>query len=291
MSSYIHVNGELVPENEAVVHVRDRGFLYGDGLFETLRAYHGTVYAWDKHWRRFCRGSELIQLDHGLESTDVLSQIEATLEANNQSEAYIRFSVTRGRQVGRLAPTTGVPPTVVIMTEELPTGGDGGTPVWDAAATCKISTYRHTPADVLPPSVKSHNYLNGILAKMEARRENADEALLLDQDGFLTEGTVTNVFLVVDGILHTPSLDAHPVLPGVTRSIVLELAKDRDIPLEVGTVSPALLGDANEVFLTNTTWEVRPVRQIGDHQFETGAITTTLADAYTERVERLCYGR
>ncbi|ELY24378.1 branched chain amino acid aminotransferase apoenzyme, partial [Halogeometricum borinquense DSM 11551] len=216
-----HVNGELVRASEATVNVRDRGFMYGDALFETLRAYGGDIFRWEAHANRLAEGAEILELDHGLSNAELKRRVDETLAANELSDAYVKLSVTRGVQPGKLNPDPEVDPTVVIQVKPLPRGGRGSDPVWDAPATLQTVKTRRVPDRAIPSRAKTHNYLNGILARLELRVTDADEAVMLDGDGALAEGATSNLFFVRNNALHTPSLDG-PVLPGITRAEVLD---------------------------------------------------------------------
>lgn len=282
-----HVNGRLVPADSATVSVADRGFQYGDAAFETLRAYGGTLFKWNAHLKRLQGTCETLGMPDVVPA-DLQERVEQTLEANDLEDAYVRVSITRGIQPGALTPQPDVDPTVVVLVKELPRAGVNGEPRWDGPAVLEtVETRRNHPA-AIPPGLKTHNYLNGILARLELRNEDgsvdADDALLLDTEGYVAEGTTANVFFVEDGVLHTPSLDG-PILAGVTRSVVLDLAAELDIPVETGRYRPARLADGDELFLTNTTGEVWPVGQLDDQEFEVGPVTERLAAAYDELVE------
>jgi branched-chain amino acid aminotransferase len=285
-----HVDGELVPAAEATVSVRDRGFMYGDAAFETLRAYGGSVFAWDAHARRLAGTCELLQLDHGLSTADLRERVDETLAANDLSEAYVRLSVTRGVQPGKLTPAPEVDPTVVVIVKQLPRGGREGDPVWHGPATVQTVKTRRVPDRAIPARAKTHNYLNGILARLELRVTSADEALVLDSGGNVAEGATSNVFFVSDDALCTPSLDG-PVLPGVTRDVVLDLAHEEGIPVREGAFTPDDVRGAAEVFLTNTTWELRPVATVDGIDCGGGPVTTLLSRLFDQRVEREHYGR
>ena len=289
MSDFLHVDGELVSRDERHLSALDRGFRYGDAVFETFRVYGGTPYAWERHLDRLERSAATIRLYHGIGREDLRDRVEETLAANELQEAYLRLSISRGVQPGTLEPRQEVDPTVVIQVEPLPRGGVEGTAVWDRPIDCTIGDTQRVPAEAIPAHIKSHNYLNGILATIEARDAGVDQAILLDADGMLTEATTANLFFVTDGVLHTPSVEEVPVLPGITREDVLELADTMDIPTERGRWKPTVLHRADEVFLTNTTWEVRPVRSIDDTSYPVGSVTDQLRRAYTARIERLCY--
>lgn len=283
-----HVAGELVEEHEATVNVADRGFQYGDAAFETLRAYNGTLFKWDAHLERLQNSCDGLGMPDAIPA-DLEGRVHETLEANDLGDAYVRVSITRGIQPGKLTPQVDVDPTVVIIVKELPRAGVHGEPRWDAPAVLETVETRKVNPSAIPPDLKTHNYLNGILARLELREPDgsvrADDALLLDEDGFVAEGTTSNVFFVDDGVLYTPSLEG-PILPGVTRSVVLDLAEDADIPTEHGRYRPERLHDADELFITNTTGEVWPVAELDGREIGGGPVTETLAGAFDELVEQ-----
>ena len=282
-----HLDGDLVPASEATVSVDDRGFRYGDGAFETLRAYGGTVFEWEAHADRLEATCETLELEHGLSRRDLRRRIEETLAANDLEDAYVRLSITRGVQPGKLTPDPAVDPTVVVYAKPLPRGGLEGEPVWDGPATVETVETRRIPDEAIPAAAKTHNYLNGILARNELSAA-ADEALLSDLEGTVAEGTTSNVWFVADGTLHTPTTDLS-VLPGITRRVVLELAEEIDLSVREGRYDPEALYTAEEVFLTNTTWEIRPVTAVDGVDLEVGPLTERLSRAFDERVERACY--
>jgi len=256
-----HVDGDLVATDEATVNVRDRGFLYGDAAFETMRAYGGDVFEWEAHMDRLTETCEVLGLDYGLSDRELRDRVDETLAANELREAYIRLSITRGIQPGKLTPDESVDPTVVVIVSELPRGGRGSQPVWDGPATLQTVKTKRVPDASIPARAKTHNYLNGILARLELRVTGADEAMMVNTEGHITEGATSNLFFVRDNALRTPSLDG-PVLPGITRHMVLELARDEGIPVEEGQYTPEEIRSADEVFLTNSTWELRPVETV-----------------------------
>ncbi|TQQ82131.1 aminotransferase class IV [Halonotius roseus] len=314
-----HVDGELVPAEEASVNVRDRGFQYGDAAFETMRAYGGEIFAWEAHADRLAETCSVLQLDHGISDDELRARIDETLAANELRDAYVRLSITRGVQPGKLTPAETVDPTVVIIVKPLPRGGSDGQPVWDEPATLQTVKTKRVPDSAIPARAKTHNYLNGILARLELRVTEADEAIMLDTDGHVAEGATSNLFFVRDNALRTPSLDG-PVLPGITRRVVLDIADDEGIPVETGQYTPDDIRNADEVFLTNSTWEIRPVDVVdgleisGDEGVDgneqrsgddgdiasdgsdadplasAGPVTTLLARLFAARVEREYYG-
>lgn len=281
------VNGEVVPADEAVVNVRDRGFLYGDGAFETMRVYGGSVFAWDAHLDRLDRTCEILSMDHGIERDQLHEWVHLALEANEVSEAAVRLSITRGVQPGKLTPATTVDPTVVVIVRPLERGGTQGTSTWSDPAQVRMVEVAKIPDEALPARAKTHNYLNGILARLELE-EGDDEALLCDLEGNLMEGTTSNVFVVDDGTIFTPST-AGPVLPGITRETVIDLAETLEISLEETTLTPKALFTADEAFLTNSTKEIWPIGTVDGQEIGGGPITEDLQTSFNERIESQHY--
>jgi branched-chain amino acid aminotransferase len=277
-----HVDGDLVPADEATVSVRDRGFMYGDAAFETLRAYGGSIFEWDAHVDRLRRTCEAIGLDHGLPDDDLHDRVLETLDANDLGDAYVKLSITRGVQPGKLSPDPEVDPSVVVIVSELPRGGVGGTDVWDDPAAVETVPTRRVPDAAIPAGAKTHNYLNGILARLDLH--DADEALVRDVEGYVAEGATSNVFFVREDGLHTPTTDG-PVLPGITREVVLELAREEEIPVHTGWYDPADVREATEAFLTNTTWEIRPIETADGIAVGGGPVTDLLRTRFDRLVE------
>ena len=292
-----HVDGELVPATDATVSVRDRGFLYGDAAFETLRAYGGELFEWEAHGRRLAETCDVLGFDHGLSDGVLRDRVDETLAANGYAEAAVRLSVTRGIGSGPLGPgvdpgtgtETGTEPTVVVLVDELPRGGRESDPVWDGPATLQTVKTRRVPDRAVPARTKTHSYLNSVLARRELRVTGADEALVLDADGYVTGGAASTVFFVDDDALCTPSLDG-PVYPGVTREVVVDLARDEGIPVREGRFTPDDVRSAAEVFVASTAWELRPVAAVDGIDCGGGPVTTLLSRLFDERVERACYG-
>jgi branched-chain amino acid aminotransferase len=284
-----NVDGELVDRKEATVSVDDRGFRYGDGAFETCRAYGGTVFLWGKHRERLEQTCETLGMREAVPG-DLRARIDETLAANDLAEAYVRVSVTRGVQPGKLTPDEDVDPTVVVYVKPLPAGGTDGEAVWDDPATVESVATRRIPDSALPADAKTQNYLNGILARLELRESErgADESLMCDLDGYVAEGATSNLFFVDDGTLMTP--EAGSILPGITRGTVLELADWIDVPSETGRYTVGDVRRAEEAFLTNTTWEIRPIARLDGAAVGGGPVTDRLRRAYDETVDRRCYG-
>jgi len=289
-----HVDGDLVPAAEATVSVEDRGFAYGDAAFETMRAYGGGPFRWEAHADRLADTCETLGLDHGIADAELKRRVDETLAANDLADAYVKLSITRGVQPGTLDPKPEVDPTVVVIAKPLPRGGVGSEPVHGGPAALQTTKTRKAADRAIPAAAKTHNYLNGILARLELRVTGADEALMLDPDGNVAEGATSNLFFVDGTALKTPSLDG-PILPGVTRATVIEVAESEGIPVENGTYAPDAVRDADEVFLTNSTWEIRPVATVdgiavdGDGEGVAGPLTTLISRLYDRRIEERHY--
>jgi branched-chain amino acid aminotransferase len=277
---YIFLNDRIVPANEAKVSVYDHGFLYGDGVYETMRAYNGIVFMRERHLERLGRSASLIRLMMPGERA-IGEAIHETLAANDLSDAYVRVTLSRGKGPIGLDPDLCKDPTLVVIAEKF-----SGYPPARYAEGVKV-TLAETPRnlkDAIDPRIKSLNFLNNILAKIEAKDRGADEAFMLNSEGFLAEGTVCNIFFVRKGGLCTPSVDAG-ILDGITREIVIGLAEKNGIKVEEGLFRPDDLLQADEVFFTNTSSEVMPVGRVDDMTFTVGEVTIRLRLLYQKEVE------
>jgi branched-chain amino acid aminotransferase len=287
-----HVDGDLVPADEATVSVRDRGFMYGDSAFETLRVYGGDPFEWTAHRERLQRTAETLGFGDAVPE-NLRDRVDETLAANDFDDAYLKISVTRGVQPGKLTPDPDVDPTVVVYVSPLPRGGVDGESVWDGPATVQTVRTRRPPDESLPADAKTHNYLPGVLARLELQRAAtdefaADEAVMRTTDDSLAEGATSNLFFVDEGVLKTPSTDL-PILPGVTRSVVIDLAESEGFSVRTNRYTLDDLREADEVFLTNSTWEIRPVTGVDGIDVGVGPMTKLLSRLFDERIEREHY--
>jgi branched-chain amino acid aminotransferase len=274
------IDGKVVSEDAAKVPVLDHGFLYGDGVFEGMRAYGGRLFRLEDHLRRLAGGARALALEipGGIEA--VRRIVLETALAHGQPDAYLRLIVSRG--VGELGvdPTTCPEPRIVCIA--------AGIRIYPAAKLAEgisliTSSWRRPGADVLDPSVKSLNYLNNALAKLEARQRGADECLLLNARGSVAEASVANVFAVRDGELVTPPA-TDGALPGITRATVLELARELGYAAAERTLGRAELFAADEVFLTGTGARIVPVSSLDGRRIGApGAVTKRILDAFDQR--------
>jgi 4-amino-4-deoxychorismate lyase len=282
--NYVWLNGKLVPENKAVVSVMDHGFLYGVGVFETLRVYAGHPFLLKDHVDRLSRGLQLLRIRPPLSSHEWAEAIRQLLDASGLRDAYVRISVTGGAVGPGLSARQYDEPTTVIFARPLPKW-----PEW-MYTVGKTVEVLDIPRQVQggTASLKSHNYLNSVLARLEmGERFPAHEGLQLSPEGWIAEGIVTNLFFVRDGTICTPSTDLG-ILPGVTRRFVLAIARQVGLPVEEGRYPLSVLKEADEIFLTNSMQEIVPVRAIpGWFDKGAGPVAAGLLDAYRQWTGRL----
>lgn len=277
---YIYLNGKIVPAKEAMVSVFDHGFLYGDGVYETMRVYDRVIFMLDEHLRRLFRSASMIGLTLPPEIDPLKISIYETLIANALRNAYIRLTVSRGHGPIGLDPDLCPEPTTVIIAQELK---EYPRTFYEKGINLIISETRRNIKEAINPQIKSLNFLNNILAKIEAKKKGAYEAIMLNAYGNLTEGSVSNVFFYKDGVLCTPSLGCG-ILDGITRGLVIELAMREDLKIKEDEFTKDDIYSAAEVFITNTTLEVMPVSKIDDQVYAVGKITKLLHKAYRKEV-------
>ncbi|MBI2869924.1 MAG: aminotransferase class IV [Chloroflexi bacterium] len=288
MEEIVYLNGSLVPRSRACVPVYDHGFLYGYALFETVRAYHGRLFRLERHLERLRGSARSIGLSPRLADYDLAGACEAALKANRLEDARLRLTVTRGETEhypGVFG--EGVPGVVVTARPYQPPPEAN----FQKGFTAVISRYKRLSRSPLA-GVKSSNYLLNVLARMEAEAAGGDEALLPDESGHLTEGSISNLFFVRQGGLVTPPLTSGN-LPGVTREIILKLAGKLRIKVLEENVSFTGLGDFTEAFLTNSLIEVMPLVRVRSEdgrvatlgEGRPGEVTGSLRAAYRRLVE------
>lgn len=263
----IYIDGEFYPENEAKISVFDHGLLYGDGVFEGIRVYKGRVFKLDEHIERFYESAKTVGIEVPLSKEEFKMAIIEAVRRNNLRDAYIRPIVTRGRGRLGLDPRHCQKPTVIIIPqrlEEYPL-----TVAAKKAVRAIVSSIRRNPPFCLPPMVKSLNYQNNILAKLEAIRAGVDEAIMLDWMGYVCEGTGDNIFIVKNGVLVTPPIYAS-ILPGITRQTIIDIAKRLKIEVSERNITIHDLYNADEVFLTATGIELVPVIEIDGRKIGRG---------------------
>lgn len=255
----IYINGKFYPKSEAKISVYDRGLLYGDGVFEGIRAYNGVVFKLKEHLDRLYQSTHTIMLQVPLTKSEMTQAVLETLKKNNLKNAYIRLIVTRGKGDLGLDPRKCPKPTVIIITEPMIQIYEAETK--EKGMTAAICWVKRDSVDATTHEVKSLNYMNSILAKIEANTAGVDEAIYLDKRGFVCEGSSDNIFMVKEGKVVTPPVSTG-ALAGITRNRVMKLATDLGYTVVERNITPKELFNADEVFLTGTAAEVVPVREI-----------------------------
>lgn len=278
---YVYLNDALVPASEAKISVFDHGFLYGDGIYETLRVYEGVVFMFDEHLERLFRSASLIGLDLTRSASDMKAAVYDTLTANSLRNATVRITVSRGPGPIGLDPELCKEPTFLVITNDFRRYPAS---FYEQGISVIISSVRRNLREALSPQIKSLNFLNNILAKIEARRRDAYEAVMLNASGYLTEGTISNLFFVTDGMLCTPSVECG-ILDGITRGIAIDLAVRNGITVREGELTVSALSAASEVFLTNTSMEVMPVGKVDERPYSVGPLTALLMRAFSREVD------
>jgi len=277
---WVFLNGRFVERGEAAAPALDRGLLYGYGLFETMRSYGGRVFRLEEHYRRLCEGAAVLDLPPALTLDDLRAAVDALLEQNGLADAYLRLTVTAGP-----APDGGgASPSILLVARPL----SGYPPdLYQRGMAAVTSASRRNEASPLS-RVKSLNYLDNLLAREEARRKGADEAILLNTRGLVAEGSASNVFLVgSEGIL-TPGIDSG-ALPGITRATVIELAREAGIACAEGEVATEALVQAAEAFLTNSIMGVMPLTRLDGRPIGSGRpgpVTGAIRRLYARTVAR-----
>lgn len=280
---WVYLNNRFVPEAEATVSPFDYGLLFGDGLFETLRAYGGTLFRLEAHLERFINGAARLEIP--LPAPGLLASIlQQTLQRNDLREALLRLTVTRGVGKPGLRPASCRTPTLIATARPLSDRSQS------SGLSAVIVSIRRNPPAALDPAIKSLSFLNNVLAKLEADRRGADEGIFLNLNGALTEATTGNLFWVSGGRLKTPEVSAG-FLNGITRQVVIALAGVEGIRVEEGRYDVDDLYQADEAFLTSTGAEIIPLFQVDGRPIGRGAAgqtTQRLQQAFQRQVATEC---
>ena len=285
-SALCWIDGEIMPAVDARISVFDHGLLYGDGVFEGLRFYHRRVFREQAHLQRLQQSAAAIGLELPCDAPELSAAIAALIEGFEHADGYLRLVVTRGPGSLGIDPRSCAKPVVFIIADELR--------VMDVSdprqgVSLHVASVRRMPASCLDPRIKSLNYLNNILARIEANRAGADEALMLNLDGNISEGSVDNLFIASQGRLLTPPL-SDGLLAGITRDVVIEVARERGIECSEVSLRLDALYAADECFLTGTGAELIPVRRVGEHEFRAprNPVTPDIMRAFRERIDLEC---
>ena len=282
----IYLNGQWVDKAKAVVSVFDHGLLYGDGVFEGIRAYNGRVFKLAEHIDRLYHSARAILLEIPLTKKAMQEAVIATLKANRLRDAYIRLVVTRGVGDLGLDPRHCPRPTIFIITDKITLYPKE---YYEKGLSVVTSTIKRNIPEALSPSIKSLNYLNNVLAKAEGVRQNAPDAIMLNREGYVTECTGDNIFLLRAQTLITPPTWTG-ALEGITRNVVMDIARNRvKLTVKEEVFTPYQVYTADEVFLTGTAAEVVPVTQVDGRRIgegRPGKVTLELMREFRELTQR-----
>lgn len=281
MSRNIYLNGEIVPEDEAKISVFDHGYLYGDGIFEGIRAYNGRVFMLDEHIERLYESAKTIMLNIQLSPEEMEEAILETIRANELRDAYIRVVVSRGVGDLGLDPRKCPEPTIVIIASAIQLYPEE---LYETGLKLVTVPTRRNGPEMVNPRIKSLNYLNNIMARIEANLHDAPEAIILNSDGYVAECTGDNIFIIDGETLFTPPKYAG-ILKGTKREVVLEIAEEMGLEVREELFTRHDVFNADECFLSGTAAEVIPVvevdgRLVGDG--EVGSKTTELISRFRE---------
>lgn len=280
----VYIDGAYYPKSEAKISVFDHGLLYGDGVFEGIRSYNGVVFKLKEHISRLYCSARAIMLDIPLTQDEMTQAVLETLRKNNLKNAYIRLVVTRGIGDLGLDPRKCPKPTVIIIAVPL-------LQLYSEEKRRKgmsmiVSWVRRDRVDATTHEIKSLNYLNSILAKIEANNAGADEAIVLDTQGFISEATAENLFIVKDGQIVTPPATSGP-LSGITAGVVKTLAEKLGYKVIERGITVAELYAADEAFLTGTAAEIMPIREVNKRKIgegKIGPVTERLLEEFNKYV-------
>jgi branched-chain amino acid aminotransferase len=289
MENIVYINGSLVPRSQAHLSISDHGFLYGYGLFQTMRAYHGKLFLLDRHIKSLKEAARIIGMGKKVVGLDLEKACEETVKVNGLQDARVRLTVTNGDGTALPWVDAGSAPTVLVTA--VPYTPFTEVKYAEGFKVCLASVRRARQSVV--SSMKSINYLLNVIARMEAAAQGADEALLLNDDGYIAEGGGSNVFFVRSSKLVTPSPNSG-IIPGITREVVMELAHGLGIDVTQGTVGLSTLKQCDEAFMTNAMIEIMPLTAASDTGGKVvpvgggkpGAVTQKLMAAYKEKVQK-----
>jgi len=266
MEPKVYIDGTLYPKSEAKISVFDHGLLYGDGVFEGIRVYSGRIFRFAEHMERLYEGAEVIRLQIPLSRQKLEQAVVDTVKANGMSDAYIRLVVTRGEGDLGIDPKKCSRSSIIIIVDKIQLYDEK---LYQVGIQIITASARRISPDMISQRVKSLNYLNNIIAKMEANLAGVPESLMLSADGYVCECSADNIFIVKRGELLTPSPE-FPILLGVTRAVVMEIAVRKGVPVRELPLTLQDVYVADECFLTGTGAELIPVISIDRRKIGSG---------------------
>ena len=285
MEEVVWLDGSLIPRSQARLSPFDYGFLYGYGLFETMRAYSGRIFRLERHLERLSRSAKILGINLSVETPELEKALYDVLRANKLANARLRLTISGGE--GGIAPDLSscrTPVLLIVAGEYTPPSSQTYQQGFKAIVS---SSRRNSQSPV--SGLKSLNYLDSLLARREAKAAGADEAIVLNEEGFLAEGSMSNIFLVSGNTLHTPSEDSG-ILPGITREVVLELALSLGMEAIERKIALEELLQADEAFFTSSLIEIMPLTHVDEQSIgsgRAGMVIQKLMTAYKRLVEQL----
>jgi branched-chain amino acid aminotransferase len=262
----VYIDGFYYPKSQAKISVYDHGFLYGDGVFEGIREYNGVVFKLKEHVDRLYRSAHAITLQIPLAKEELVKAVVETLRKNNMKNSYIRLIVSRGIGDLGLDPRKCPKPTIIIITDTIQIRAGNAK---ETGVTAMLSWVRRNPVDATTHEIKSLNYLNSVLAKIEANICGVDEAICLENNGYIAEGVGENIFIVKGDEILTPPTSTG-ALEGITSEVVAQICEKLKISLTIANLTPYMLFNADEAFFTGTAMEMIPIREVNKRQIGTG---------------------
>ena len=263
----VYIDGVYYPKSQAKVSVYDHGLLYGDGVFEGIRAYNSVVFKLKEHIDRLYRSAHAMMLQILLTKEEMIQAVVGTLRKNKLKDAYIRLVVTRGVGDLGLDPRKCPKSSIIIITDTISIMSSEAK---EKGISAMINWVRRNSVDATTHEIKSLNYLNSVLAKMEATANGVDEAICLDKNGFVSEGVGENLFIVKDGKIFTPP-SSTGALAGITAQTAIKLAENLGYNVTETNITPFQLFTANEAFFTGTAAEIVPIREVNKRQIGNGS--------------------
>jgi len=278
----INVNGEITPAEDAKISVFDRGFLYGDSIYEVTYSDHGQLIFFNEHLDRLYNSANLLNMTIFLEREEIIKEALKTLKQSKLERAYVRIIITRGETEINLDPSTSFKNNLIIIVKPQPPYPQDN---YTKGLKLMISSVLRNDRKSINPNAKSGNYLNNVMAISEAKKLGFDDAIMVNHQDKITEGTTFNIWMVKDGIIKTPP-ETSGLLKGITRQKVIKICREQNFNLEVSDFSSQMLLEADEVFMTSSTKGIMPIYQVNDKIFNNEKIITNkLSALYDELIQ------
>ena len=282
---YIYINGEFVEKENAKISVFDRGLLYGDGIFEGIRLYNGVIFKSEDHMERLYNAAKAVKINIPVSKKEMEEIVAESCRKNGLKNGYIRLIVTRGIGDLSLDPDKCEKPEIICIAGDVRLYPEE---LYQNGMNAITSSQRRNKATIVDPQIKSLNYLNNMLAKIEANRAGAAEAIMLNEDGIVTECTGDNIFIIKNGIIYTPPIHVG-ILDGITRNTVIDICKQMNMPIYEKEFTLFNVYSADECFFTGSAAEIIAVTNVDDRIIGTGKegeITKKLRDEFKKIREK-----